>query len=118
VNGEIVAARDVADPAALKIAYQSGRVDTGRRKSEQRADSRYARIFDMAGNLHDRFRSMVTRARLKAANGTADNQVTLMFPPTGTPVRSGELLASHERVVGQHRQRYIECQRGVEDRAR
>ena len=50
--------------------------------------------FDMAGNLHDRFRSMVTRARLKAANGTADNQVTLMFPPTGTPVRPGEQLAS------------------------
>jgi len=94
VNGEIVAARDVADPAALKIAYQSGRVDTGggSLNSVPILDTRG--YFDMAGNLHDRFRSMVTRARLKAANGTADNQVTLMFPPTGTPVRSGELLAS------------------------
>jgi hypothetical protein len=94
VNGEIVAARDVADPAALKIAYQSGRVDTGggSLSSVPILDTRG--YFDMAGNLHDRFRSMVTRARLKAANGTADNQVTLMFPPTGTPVRPGELLAS------------------------
>jgi Tannase-like family of unknown function (DUF6351) len=94
VNGEIVAARDVADPAALKIAYQSGRVDTGggSLNSVPILDTRG--YFDMAGNLHDRFRSMVTRARLKAANGAADNQVTLMFPPTGTPVRPGELLAS------------------------
>jgi hypothetical protein len=94
VNGEIVAARDVADPAALKIAYQSGRVDTGggSLNSVPILDTRG--YFDMAGNLHDRFRSMVTRARLKAANGTADNQVTLMFPPSGTPVRPGELLAS------------------------
>jgi uncharacterized tannase-like protein DUF6351 len=93
VNGEIVATRDVADPAALKIAYQSGRVDTGggSLNSVPILDTRG--YFDMAGNLHDRFRSMVTRARLKASNGTADNQVTLMFPPTGTPVRPGELLA-------------------------
>ena len=94
VNGEIIAARDVADPAALKIAYQSGRIDTGggSLNSVPILDTRG--YFDMAGNLHDRFRSMVTRARLKASNGTADNQVTLMFPPTGTPVRPGELLAS------------------------
>ncbi len=54
--------------------------------------------FDMAGNLHDRFRSMVIRARLKEANGSADNQVTLMFGPTGSagaaPLRPGELLSS------------------------
>jgi hypothetical protein len=49
----------------------------------------------MSGNLHDRFRSMVTRARLKAANGSADNMVTLMFPPSGTPpLRPSELVAS------------------------
>jgi hypothetical protein len=95
VNGDIVATRDVADPAALKIAYQSGRVNTGGGSLNTVPILDTRGYLDMSGNLHDRFRSMVTRARLKAANGTADNQVTLMFPPSGTaPLRPGELLAS------------------------
>jgi Tannase-like family of unknown function (DUF6351) len=95
VNGEIVGTRDVADPAALKIAYQSGRVNTGggSLNSVPILDTRG--YLDMSGNLHDRFRSMVTRARLQATNGSADNQVTLMFPPSGAaPLKPGELLAS------------------------
>jgi len=94
-DGNIIAARDIADPAALKLAYQSGRVDTGGGSlgSVPILDTRG--YFDMSGNLHDRFRSMVTRARLKAANGSADNMVTLMFPPSGTPpLRPSELVAS------------------------
>jgi hypothetical protein len=96
VDGNIVGgARDVADPAALKIAYQSGRVDTGGGSLGTVPILDTRGYFDMAGNLHDRFRSMVTRARLKAANGSADNMVALMFPPSGTPpLRPGELLAS------------------------
>lgn len=92
-DGNLIAERDVADPAALKIAYQSGRVDTGGGSlgSIPILDTRA--YFDMAGNLHDRFRSMVTRARIKAANGSADNMVTLMFPPAGpAPLRPGQLV--------------------------
>jgi hypothetical protein len=95
VDGNIVAARDIADPAALKVAYQSGRVDTGGGSLGAVPILDTRGYFDMAGNLHDRFRSMVTRARLKAANGSADNMVTLMFPSAGTPpLRPGELLAT------------------------
>ncbi len=95
VDGNIVAARDVADPAALKIAYQSGRVDTGGGSLDAVPILDTRGYFDMAGNLHDRFRSMVIRARLKAANGSADNMVTLMFPPSGpAPLRASELVAS------------------------
>jgi len=95
VDGNIVAARDIADPAALKIAYQSGRVDTGGGSLGVVPILDTRGYFDMAGNLHDRFRSMVIRARLKAANGTADNMVTLMFPPSGTPpLRASDLVAS------------------------
>ncbi len=95
VDGNIVNARDVADPAALKIAYQSGRVDTGGGSLSVVPILDTRGYFDMAGNLHDRFRSMVIRARLKAANGTADNMVTLMFPPSGTPpLRASDLVAS------------------------
>lgn len=94
VDGNIVAARDVADPAALKIAYQSGRVDTGGGGLNAVPILDTRGYFDMAGNLHERFRSMVIRARLKAANGSADNMVTLMFPPSGTPpLRSSDLVA-------------------------
>jgi len=95
VDGNIVAARDVADPMALKIAYQSGRVDTGGGSLNAVPILDTRGYFDMAGNLHDRFRSMVIRARLKAANGSADNMVTLMFPPSGTPpLRASDMVAS------------------------
>jgi hypothetical protein len=94
VDGNIVAARDVADPVALKLAYRSGRVNTGGGSLGAVPILDTRGYFDMPGNLHDRFRSMVTRARLKAANGSADNMVTLMFPPSGRPpLRPGELVA-------------------------
>jgi hypothetical protein len=94
VDGNIIGTRDTADLAALKIAYQSGRVDTGGGSLGMVPILDTRGYFDMAGNLHDRFRSMVTRARLKAANGSADNMVTLMFPPSGAPpLRASELVA-------------------------
>ena len=93
-DGNIAAARDIADPAALKIAYQSGRVNTGGGSLSVVPILDTRGYFDMAGNLHDRFRSMVTRARFKAANGSADNMVTLMFPPSGkAPLSSGDLVS-------------------------
>jgi hypothetical protein len=96
--GEIISARDVADPAALKIAYQSGRVDTGGGSLGWVPILDTRGYFDMSGNLHDSFRSNVTRARIKAANGSADNMVSLMFPPTGAaPLRAGELVASMDQ---------------------
>jgi len=94
VDGNIVPARDVADPVALKLAYQTGRVNTGGGSlgSIPILDTRA--YLDAAANLHDRFRSMVIRARLKEANGTADNQVTMMFPQEGPPpLRAGQLLS-------------------------
>jgi len=93
VDGNIVPARDVADPAALKIAYQSGRVDTGGGSLATVPILDTRGYFDMSGNLHDRFRSMVIRARLKSSNGSADNMVTLMFPPSGpSPLRPSEMV--------------------------
>jgi hypothetical protein len=92
-DGNIIATRDAADPAALKIAYQSGRINTGGGSlgTVPIIDSRA--YGDMTGNLHDRFRSMVTRARLKEANGTADNQIVWMYGGA-VPVRAGDMLAT------------------------
>ena len=92
VDGNYASARDVADPEALRIAYRSGRVNTGGGSLGAIPILDTRNYYDMLGNLHDRFRSMVTRARLKEANGTSDNQATLMFPPAGAPMRPGELL--------------------------
>ena len=93
VDGQLAPGRDVADPAALKIAYQSGRVNTGGGGLSTVPIIDWRGYFDMAGNLHDRFRSMVTRARLVESNGSSANQVTLMFPPTGpAPLRLSDLV--------------------------
>ncbi|HWE53058.1 MAG TPA: DUF6351 family protein [Bryobacteraceae bacterium] len=94
VDGKLAPARDVADPAALKIAYQSGRVNTGGGSLNTVPILDWRAYLDMSGNLHDRFRSMVIRARLTEANGTAGNQVTLLFPPSGpAPLKLGDLAA-------------------------
>lgn len=94
VDGNLVPARDSGDLQALKLTYQTGRINTGGGSlgSIPILDTR--NYLDGAANLHDRFRSMVTRARLKEANGTADNQVTMIFPQQGpAPLRTGQLVA-------------------------
>jgi hypothetical protein len=79
-DGNIIEARSVADPVALRLAYATGRVNTagGSLAAIPIIDSRP--YLDPTGNLHDSFRSFATRARLVAANGRADNQVILRMP--------------------------------------
>jgi hypothetical protein len=80
-DGKIVARRTVADPEALRLAYQTGRINTGGGglASVPIIDVRPYR--DPTGDIHDRFRSLSMRARLEAANGSAANQVILTLPP-------------------------------------
>jgi len=92
VDGNIIPARDSGDLQALKITYQTGRINTGGGSLASIPILDTRNYLDGAANLHDRFRSMVTRARLKEANGTADNQVTMIFPQEGpAPLRPGQL---------------------------
>jgi hypothetical protein len=83
MDGNIVAARTEADPIALRIAYETGRVNAGGGSlgSIPIVDSRP--YTDPTGDIHDSFRSFATRARLLAANGGADNHVILRLPPRG-----------------------------------
>src|SRR6185503_9689872 len=78
-----VDARTVAEPAALRLAYETGRVNTagGSLAAIPIIDSRP--YLDPTGNIHDSFRSFVTRARLVAANGRAENHVILRMPNGG-----------------------------------
>lgn len=88
LDGNIVATREVADPEALKIAYQSGRVNEGGGglatipivDLRSYLDVPYA---DGTSDVHDAYRSGVTRARLIAANGNANNQVIITVATVG-----------------------------------
>ena len=80
VNGGIVAERTVADPDALRLAYETGRInDTTQGLS-------MIPIIDMrpytegpGGNVHDTYSGAITRARLIANNGNADNHVSRVY---------------------------------------
>ena len=85
-NGNLVAQRDVADPDALRIAYDSGRFDDAAHGLAALP------IIDMrpytegpGGNVHDTHDGTITRARLIAANGNADNQISRVYAP-GAPL--------------------------------
>ena len=86
-DGNIVAARSKADPIAVRIAYETGRVNSGGGSlgSIPIIDSRP--YTDPTGDIHDSFRSFATRARLIASTGRADNHVILRMPP-----RSGQAV--------------------------
>jgi hypothetical protein len=77
-DGSIVAARMDADPQALRIAYEGGLILTGGGGLSQIPIIDWRPYSDDGADQHDAFRSLVTRARLVAANGKADNQVILV----------------------------------------
>jgi hypothetical protein len=89
IDGNIVANRTVGDPAALKTAYQTGRVNEfgAGLASIPIIDVRsYLDFIQPGGNVdvHDSYHSRVNRARLIAANGDAANQVIVTVQSTGT----------------------------------
>jgi len=88
INGNIVANRTVGNPDALRIAYQTGRVnefDAGL-VSVPIIDVRsYLDFVQPDGNVdvHNAYHSRVNRARLIAATGDAANQVIVTVPSAG-----------------------------------
>lgn len=84
-QAQLVGTRNAADPAAVATAYRRGRVNTGGGGLPATAIIDLRTYVDLRPDLHDRFRSFSTRARLRAANGNADNQVMFTVPPIGGP---------------------------------
>jgi len=77
------AARTVADPGSVAIAYRAGQVTSGREWAD-------VPIIDLRGShnlndIHTDFHSYAARARLDEANGTHANQVIWTFPAVGSP---------------------------------
>ena len=81
IDGNVVAARTVADPEALRIAFQSGRVNDASKGMAMVPIIDVRPYTDGTGDVHDAVNSHITRARLIAANGTSGNQVLHTYGP-------------------------------------
>ena len=82
-DGNLGPARSSGDPRALRIAYETGRIDTGGGGLGSVPIIDFRRYGDLEGNPHDRMRSAQVRLRLERANGSAANQVLLLNPARG-----------------------------------
>jgi hypothetical protein len=107
INGKIMRARMRGDPVALKRAYETGRVmaGTGGASSIPIVDIRTYNDGDPLGrgdpnvDVHDRYHSLVFRARLLKYNGTAANHVMLLAATYGSPPLDSRTERSPLNVV-------------------
>jgi hypothetical protein len=79
-DGNFVHHRTQADADTVRIAHEQGLILTGGGGLSQIPIIDERSYTDDLADAHDRLRSFVTRARLIASNGNADNQVILVGP--------------------------------------
>ncbi|MBA3542508.1 MAG: hypothetical protein H0T79_23030 [Deltaproteobacteria bacterium] len=77
-DGVHPAPRSAADPEGLRAIYQGGRIVRGNLGLATTPIVDLRIETDALGDIHDRIRSFATRARLRRANGHADNQVMVI----------------------------------------
>ncbi|WP_336213465.1 DUF6351 family protein [Nonomuraea sp. LPB2021202275-12-8] len=79
-DANVVPRRTEADPKATKIAYHTGRVTSGGRGLARTPIIDYRSYWDDVswGDIHVRYHTFSMRERLKEANGTAANHVSLL----------------------------------------
>ncbi|HEV3010220.1 MAG TPA: DUF6351 family protein, partial [Burkholderiales bacterium] len=79
-DATIVAQRTVADPLAMRAAYQTGRLTNGGGGLASIPIIDYRAYNDRAagGDIHVRYHSFSMRERLEKANGRSDNQIMLV----------------------------------------
>ena len=78
-DGNMVPERMVADPAAVRAAYQTGRLNQAHGGLGDVPIIDYRTYYDdvTGGDVHMRFQTFTTDARLMKARGTTDNRVML-----------------------------------------
>ena len=86
IDGNVVSTRTVADPEALRIAYETGRLNDASRGLSMIPIIDVRPYTDGDDDVHDIVANHITRARLIAANGHAGNQVFRTYAP-GTPIQ-------------------------------
>ena len=79
IDGTMVAERMVADPIAIRAAYRTGRINQAQGGMGEVPIIDYRSYYDdlPAGDVHMRFQTFTTDARLMKAKGTTDNRVML-----------------------------------------
>jgi hypothetical protein len=82
VDGVITTERTKADKKALRIAYETGRVQSGAGGLATIPIIDFRAYTDPRGDIHDRFRTFSAKERLIASNGHAENMV-ILTDPTG-----------------------------------
>ncbi len=85
-DGNIVPDRSTADTDAVRLLYQTGRVNSGGGSLGAIPIIDTRRYSDPSGNIHDRVRTFMTGARLQRAHGSSGNRVVLTNPPPGLDV--------------------------------
>ncbi len=99
-DGNVRAARTVADPDAVRMAYLAGRVDSGAGSLGTIPILHYRSYNDSLGDIHDRFRDFAVRERLRKANGRTDNQVIWIYP-NGNRALAAKVTALAIDTMGQ-----------------
>jgi hypothetical protein len=89
IDGNVVSTRTIADPEALRIAYETGRLNDASRGLSMIPIIDVRPYTDGDDDVHDIVASHITRARLIAANGHAGNQVFRTYAP-GTPIQPAQ----------------------------
>ena len=82
-DGNIVSERTRSENEAVAVAYLSGRINSGAGGLARIPIIDVRPYSDPSGNIHDSFRSFVSRARLVASNGHAENHVIWVVPSPG-----------------------------------
>jgi hypothetical protein len=83
IDGNFVPQRKAADPEALKILYETGRMNSGTGAAEvPEIDNRTGFQMDDTG-FHPAFESFSYRARLDRSNGHHDNHIIWLSRPGG-----------------------------------
>ncbi len=81
-----------ADPAVVRVAYETGRITTGKGGLGVTPIIEERSYLDPTGNFHTSYYSFVTRERLRRDNGHSDNYV-LQRHASGGPSLAAENLA-------------------------
>jgi hypothetical protein len=102
-DGNFVRHRTQTDADTVRIAHEQGLILTGGGGLSQIPIIDQRSYTDDLADVHDRLRSFVTRARLIASNGNADNQVILVGPrPEILPLEAPKLFPGElERVFAE-----------------
>jgi uncharacterized tannase-like protein DUF6351 len=79
IDGNMIGERMVADPAAIRAAYRTGRLNQAQGGLGDLPIIDFRTYYDdlPGGDVHMRFQTFTTDARLMKANGTTDNRVML-----------------------------------------